>query len=71
LKASYITRGTTALNLGGLIGTLLTIPIATRLGRRPMYLGYFTLSAAAIVCTFGVALSPEIQLVTSLDLGDF
>ncbi len=33
LKASYVTRGTTCFNLGGLLGTLLTIPVATRLGR--------------------------------------
>ena len=33
--------GTMAFNVGGLIGTLLTIPIAKRLGRRPMFALYF------------------------------
>jgi MFS family permease len=69
LKASYVTRGTTAFNIGGLIGTLLTIPIATRFGRRPMYMAYFTLSAAAILCTFGLSLSPEVQLLMMFTVG--
>ena len=43
-------------NLGGLIGTLLTIPVAKRLGRRPMFALYFAASAAAILATFGLDL---------------
>ena len=45
---------TVAFNLGGLIGTLLTIPLAKRLGRRQMFGWYFAASAAAIFATFGI-----------------
>jgi MFS family permease len=69
LKASYVTRGTTCFNLGGLIGTLLTIPIATRLGRRPMFLLYYALGALAILCTFGLSLSPETRLLMMFTVG--
>jgi MFS family permease len=51
-RAEFITIGTTAFNLGGLVGTLLTVPIANSLGRRPMYIVYFTSSAAALLLTF-------------------
>ena len=51
-RAEFITIGTTSFNLGGLVGTLLTVPIATALGRRSMYVAYFVASAAAILVTF-------------------
>jgi|CXWL01.1.fsa_nt_gi MFS family permease len=44
--------------LGGLLGTLLTIPVAHHLGRRAMFVLYFAISAAAIGATFGLALDP-------------
>ena len=69
LKAFYITRGTNCFNLGGLIGTLLTVPVATRLGRRPMFLGYFTLATLAILATFGLELSPETRLLMMFTVG--
>jgi MFS family permease len=69
LKASYVTRGTTCFNLGGLIGTLLTIPIATHLGRRPMFLAYYALGTLAILCTFGLPLSPETRLLMMFTVG--
>jgi MFS family permease len=47
LKTEFQTIGTSAFNLGGLIGTLLTVPIATRMGRRPMFFVYYLASAAA------------------------
>lgn len=69
LKASYVTRGTTCFNLGGLIGTLLTIPVATHLGRRPMFMIYFALGSLAILCTFGLPLSPETRLLLMFTVG--
>jgi MFS family permease len=51
-RAEFVTIATTSFNLGGLIGTLLTVPIATALGRRPMYVAYFLASATAILVTF-------------------
>ena len=69
LKTFYITRGTNCFNLGGLIGTLLTVPVATRLGRRPMFLGYYALATLAILSTFGLDLSPEVRLLMMFTVG--
>lgn len=55
-------RSTMAFNTGGLIGTLLTVPIAKRFGRRPMFAGYFAVSAAALLVTYGWDLPPEVRL---------
>ena len=49
---------TNMFNLGGLIGTLLTIPIAKYFGRKIMFVLYFVGAAAAIFLTFGTAM-PE------------
>ena len=38
--------------LGGLIGTLLTVPVAKLMGRRAMFAIYFVLGAASIIGTF-------------------
>ena len=54
LIESWKTLATNLFNTGGLIGTLLTVPIAKRFGRRPMYAIYFTVSAASILLAFGV-----------------
>jgi MFS family permease len=62
LKVEFQTIGSTAFNLGGLIGTLLTIPVATHLGRRPMFLIYFVASAAALFATFGMDVTPMTRL---------
>ena len=53
---------TNAFNLGGLIGTLLTIPIAKTFGRKPMFAGYFLLSGITILCAFGIPMPPEIRM---------
>jgi MFS family permease len=53
---------TNLFNLGGLIGTLLTIPFAKHVGRRPMYIIYFFLSGLALMGTFGLDLSPHDRL---------
>lgn len=53
---------TVAFNLGGLVGTLLTIVAAKRLGRRPMFAWYFGASAAAIFLTFGVDMPSALRL---------
>lgn len=62
LVESWKTQATTFFNLGGLIGTLLTIPIAKRLGRKPMFTIYFAASAVAIMTTFGLDLAPQTRL---------
>ena len=53
---------TVTFNLGGLIGTLLMIPLAKRLGRRPMFAWYFGASAAAIFATFGLDMPAAARL---------
>src|SRR5215467_4360073 len=53
---------TNLFNLGGLIGTLLTIPFAKHIGRRPMYIIYFLLSGLSLMGTFGLDLSPHDRL---------
>ena len=62
LIESWKTQATTFFNIGGLIGTLLTIPIAKKLGRRPMFAIYFAGSAIALMSTFGLDLDPQIRL---------
>jgi sugar phosphate permease len=52
LKARFITYATTAFNLGGLVGTLLTVPAAVYLGRRRMFAVYFAVSAVAVWLVF-------------------
>lgn len=61
-KQSWIAQATSFFNLGGLLGTLLTIPIAKGLGRKPMFAIYFIASAAALMGTFGLDLSPHDRL---------
>ena len=62
LIESWKTQATTFFNIGGLIGTLLTIPIAKKLGRRPMFAIYFAGSAVALMSTFGLDLEPQTRL---------
>jgi len=62
LIQSWIKLATNCFNIGGLIGTLLTIPIAKALGRRPMFAIYFLMSALALFGTFGLNLAPHDRL---------
>lgn len=55
-------RATFWFNLGGLLGTLLTIPFAKLLGRRPMFAIYFALSALSIFAAFGIDMPTDIRL---------
>lgn len=56
LQQQWVTIATNSFNLGGLLGTLLTVPIAKTLGRKAMFALYFALSAAALMATFGLEL---------------
>jgi len=62
LVEHWKTLATTWFNLGGLIGTLLTIPAAKLLGRKMMFTLYWVTSSAAILATFGLGLPPEARL---------
>ena len=62
LVESWKARTTNFFNLGGLLGTLLTIPAAKVFGRRKMFGIYYALSAVATFATFGLDLPPETRL---------
>lgn len=62
LKQTWIQTASNWFNLGGLLGTLLTIPLAKHLGRKPMFAIYFLAAAASIFATFGLPLEPERML---------
>jgi MFS family permease len=62
LSESWKAIATESFNWGGLLGTLLTVPIAKFFGRRAMFGLYFAGSALAILATFGLDLAPEIRL---------
>ena len=50
-------------NIGGLIGTLLSIPAAKVMGRRKMFGIFYASSAVAVMATFGLDLPPQARLV--------
>jgi MFS family permease len=60
---------TNVFNLGGLIGTLLTIPAAKLMGRRKMFAIYYALSGAAVLATFGLDLPPLQRLYMYFFIG--
>ena len=69
LVEHWKTIATTAFNLGGLIGTLLTVPIAKRFGRRPMFAVYFGVAALALMATFGLPIPDEARLYMYFFIG--
>jgi MFS family permease len=62
LVEGWKATATNVFNLGGLIGTLLTIPAAKLMGRRKMFALYYLLSGLAILATFGLDLPPLTRL---------
>lgn len=56
-------------NLGGLIGALLVIPFAKKLGRRAMFGIYFLASGIAVMSTFGPSMPPETRLIMFFFIG--
>ncbi|MGH7742323.1 MAG: MFS transporter, partial [Candidatus Eiseniibacteriota bacterium] len=62
LIQQWIRLATNLFNIGGLLGTLLAVPIAKAGGRRAMFATFFLLSAASIMGTFGLHLSPYVRL---------
>jgi MFS family permease len=56
-------------NLGGLIGTLLTVPVARSFGRRAMFGTYFAASAVALFVTFAFPWSGADRLYGYFFLG--
>jgi MFS family permease len=56
-------------NIGGLIGTLLTVPASKQLGRRTMFIIYFFLSGVAVLAAFGLPLEPRTRLYMYFPIG--
>jgi MFS family permease len=56
-------------NIGGLIGTLLTIPASKILGRRAMFSIYFLLSGVSVLAAFGLPMDPETRLFMYFPIG--
>jgi MFS family permease len=60
---------TNVFNLGGLIGTLLTVPASKLLGRRHMFAMYFLGSAVSVMAAFGLPLDPHTRLYMYFPIG--
>lgn len=69
LSESWKAHATNWFNVGGLLGTLLTVPAAKLMGRRRMFGIYFLVSALSIFVAFGQALSPEWRIVMYFPIG--
>lgn len=69
LKESYKATSTNAFNLGGLLGTLLTVPISKAFGRKAMFGAYYLASAAAIALAFVPDWSPVVRLWAYFPIG--
>jgi MFS family permease len=62
LVEEWKTLASESFNWGGLLGTLITIPVAKSLGRKPMFIIYFIGSSIALFSTFATDLDPETRL---------
>jgi len=61
-RAAYVTHSAVMFNLGGLVGTLLTIPGGAHLRRRTMFALYFAGGAIFLWLTFGLDLSAATRM---------
>lgn len=69
LGQEWVKTATNSFNLGGLIGTLLTIPAAKLLGRKTMFFIYYLASAASLMAAFGLDLEPHTRLYFYFPIG--
>jgi len=69
LSEHWKALATNYFNLGGLLGTLLTVPAAKHVGRKPMFALYFGGSALSLFATFGLDLPPETRLALYFLIG--
>jgi MFS family permease len=69
LTEDWKLKANLAFNFGGLIGTLFTVPVAKHLGRRTMFAIYFVLSAAALLCAFGLQVPDTTRLWLYFPIG--
>src|SRR5438093_4849407 len=69
LGEAWKALATNCFNVGGLLGTLLTVPLAKRVGRRPMYLLYYLAAGISVMCAFGLPLDPHTRLYMYFFIG--
>ncbi len=69
IKEQFVATASNCFNLGGLIGTLATAPIAKHFGRKWMFCLYFALSAAALYAAFGISMPPETRVYMYFPIG--
>jgi MFS family permease len=69
LKEAWKATATNAFNIGGLIGTLLTVPLAKMAGRKAMFGLYFAGSGLAILAAFGLDIAPHTRLLMYFPIG--
>ena len=69
LSESWKALATNCFNVGGLLGTLITVPVAKRLGRRPMYALYFVSAGVSVMATYGLPLAHETRLYMYFFIG--
>ena len=69
LVEGWTAQATSWFNVGGLVGTLLTVPAAKFIGRRAMFAIYFVGGAISMIAAFGLPLSPEARIVMYLPIG--
>ena len=69
LGEAWKALATNCFNVGGLLGTLLTVPVAKSLGRRPMYALYYLAAGFSVMATFGLPLDPHTRLYMYFFIG--
>jgi MFS family permease len=69
LGESWKALATNCFNLGGLLGTLFTVPFAKRLGRRPMYFIYYVTAGIAVMSAFGLPMANHTRLYMYFFIG--
>jgi MFS family permease len=69
LSEGWKAQGTNLFSLGGLIGTLLTIPFSKLLGRRTMFTIYFLFSGISVLAAFGLSFDPHTRLYMYFPIG--
>jgi len=69
LAENWKLQATLAFNLGGLIGSFLTAPVARRFGRRGAFACYFLVAGLALLVMFGLKLEPLTALRASFFVG--
>jgi MFS family permease len=69
LVANWKLKANLYFNAGGLVGTLLVIPLARALSRRALFALYLAGSAVAMLLTFGMQWQPETRLMLYFVVG--